>query len=53
MSDSEQQQPEEQPGSEIVAGSQETVLGAMQVLLAARVPVLVVGRPRHRQRPRP
>ena len=39
------QQPEEQPGGEIVAGSQETVLGAMQVLLAAQVPVLLWGDP--------
>ena len=45
MSDSEQQQPQDQPGSEIVAGSQETVLGAMQILLAARVPVLLWGDP--------
>ena len=44
MSDLEQEQQEE-PGGEIVAGSQETVLGAMQVLLAAGVPVLLWGDP--------
>ena len=36
---------EQQPGGELVAASQRTVLGAMQVLLAARVPVLLWGDP--------
>ena len=45
MSDPQQEQAQDQPGSEIVAGSQETVLGAMQILLAAGVPVLLWGDP--------
>ena len=45
MSDEqEEQQPDGQPG-ELVAESQRTVLAAMQVLLAARVPVLLWGDP--------
>ncbi|WP_419927223.1 AAA family ATPase [Candidatus Poriferisocius sp.] len=46
MSDvQEEQQPDKQPSGELVAGSQHTVLAAMQVLLAARVPVLLWGDP--------
>ena len=47
--DQEEQQPDQQPSGELVAESQQTVLAAMQVLLAAKVPVLLWGRPRNRQ----
>ncbi len=43
--DQQEPQPDEQPSGELVAGSQRTVLAAMQALLAARVPVLLWGDP--------
>ena len=43
--DQEEQQADQQPSGELIAESQSTVLAAMQVLLAARVPVLLWGDP--------